>query len=442
MTQELPLLDRSLGPTPGATQFYRQLNAYYTANGGKAYNFGQGAEIDQPGGKIAAILAEPTATPTSPTYPVNGGSDAVREAMAAWVKRFFAINATKANTMVFGTQGRASLDTLFKMTAFEARQKNIAQPTLLIGNTHWPMLDQHARFLGLALQSYAMEQGNFPAVILDALKQDTAGKILAVYVNSPDNPTGIRRTAVEVKALMDGLETINASRNAANQPLVRIIFDTPYFMACEQRDVSASSLLDAGFDTVLDNDALLTPWFVDISFSKAYGFATPGLHTVVAHPKYFKAFADTVNTVYGNGLEIAFAEKVTRILAQENDAEALAHFAMLKEKYTQNKTILSQSFGDYIVAGDPNMTCLMALPQDFFGRQIQGQKVDKLYTINEMNDFLEYCGWEKGVVFVNNGGHLARIAMAMKPENFAKGVTLFREAFDEVYSAKKLSEAA
>ena len=440
MTTDIPKLDRSLGPTPGATQFYRQLNAYCTANGTKAYNFGQGAEIDQPGGTIAQILAEKTATPTSPTYPVNGGSDAVREAMAAWAKRMFAINATKANTLVFGSQGRASLDTLFKITAHEARLKNITEPAVLIGTTHWPMLDQHARMLGLSLRGYEMAQGNFPGVILDALAQDTTGKVLAVYVNSPDNPTGIQRKGVEVKALIDGLEKVNTARQATNQALVRIIFDTPYFMACEQRGNDAPSLLDAGFDNVLDNETLLTPWFVDISFSKAYGFATPGLHTVISHPNYAKGFADVVNTVYGNGLEIAFAEKVTRILAAENDSEALAHFAMLKTKYTVNKDTLAQSFGEYLVAGDPNMTCLMALPSDFFGRKVQGKVA--AYTINDMNDFLEYCGTEKHVVFVNNGGHLARIAMAMKPENFKEGVKLFREAFDEVYQAEKLSVAA
>jgi hypothetical protein len=442
MTTELPKLDRSLGPTPGATQFYRQLNAYCAANGKKAYNFGQGAEIDQPGGTIAGILAEKTATPTSPTYPVNGGSDAVREPMAGWVKRLFAIHATKTNTFVFGSQGRASLDTLFKMIAFEARQKNITQPSLLIGNTHWPMLDQHARFLGLNLQGYKMAQDNFPGVILEALQQDTDGKILAVYVNSPDNPTGIQRKAADVKALMDGLEKVNTARTTNNQALVRIIFDTPYFMACAQRGTDAPSLLDVGFDNVLDNDALLTPWFVDISFSKAYGFATPGLHTVITHLKYAKNFGDVVNTVYGNGLEIAFAEKVTRILAPENDKEAMAHFAMLKDKYTENKSILAESFGEYLVDGDPNMTCLMALPQDFFGRKVQGKTVNTIYSINDMNDFLEYCGWEKNVVFVNNGGHLARIAMAMKPENFTNGVKAFREAFDEVHQSEKLSEVA
>lgn len=442
MTTEIPNLDRTLGPTPGATQFYRQLNAYCTANGKKAYNFGQGAEIDQPGGTIANILAEPTATPTSPTYPVNGGSDALREAMAAWAKRLFAINAVKTNTFVFGSQGRASLDTLFKMTAFEARQKNVTTPSILIGNTHWPMLDQHARLLGLALQAYQMAQDNFPDVILDALAADKAGNILAVYVNSPDNPTGIQRKADEVKALMNGLEIINTTRKANNQPLVRIIFDIPYFMACEQRGTDAPSLLDAGFDNVLDNNEMLTPWFVDISFSKAYGFATPGLHTVIAHPAYAKNFGDVVNTVYGNGLELAFAEKVTRILAPQKDAEALAHFAMLKAKYTRNKETLAQSFSQYLVEGLPNMTCLMALPDDFFGRKVQGKAVNKVYSINDMNDFLEYCGWEKNVVFVNNGGTLARIAMAMKPENFIEGVKLFREAFDEVYQAEKLAAVA
>jgi len=304
------------------------------------------------------------------------------------------------------------------------------------------MLDQHARMLGLNLQGYTMAQDNFPGVITQALEQDKDGNILAVYVNSPDNPTGIQRKAAEIKALMDALEQINTTRNANNQPLVRIIFDTPYFMACEQRGSDAVSLLDAGFDNVLDNDALLTPWFVDISFSKAYGFATPGLHTVITHPKYAKNFGDVVNTVYGNGIEIAFAEKVIRILGAENDAEALAHFAMLKNKYTQNKATLAQSFEEYLVAGDPNMTCLMALPQDFFGRKVQGKVVNKIYSINDMNDFLEYCGWEKNVVFVNNGGVLARIAMAMKPENFVAGVKLFREAFDEVYQSEKVSAAA
>lgn len=438
MTSELPKLDRTLGPTPGATHFYRQLNVYCAANGNTAYNFGQGAEIDQPQGKIAEILAEKTATFTSPAYPMNGGSDAVREAVSAWVKRMFAVNATKTNSFVFGCQGRASLDTLFKMTAHEARQKNVANPTVLIGNTHWPMLDQHAKLLGLGLQAYEMKPDNFPAVILDALQQDTDNNIQAVYVNSPDNPTGIRRPASQIKALMDGLETVNIAREKNRQALVRIIFDTPYFMACEQRGTDAPSLLDAGYDNVLDNDALITPWFVDISFSKAYGFATPGLHTVITHPKYAKNFSDVVNTVYGNGLEIGFAEKVTRILAPENDAEALAHFGMLKEKYTKNKETLAQSFGEYIVQGDPNMTCLMELPQDFFGRKVQGKAVNTVYTINDMNDFLEYCGWEKNVVFVNNGGHLARIAMAMKPENFLKGVKAFREAFDAVYQAEKI----
>lgn len=438
----IPALDRSLGPTPGATLFYRQLNAYCAGHNLTAYNFGQGAEIDQPQGKIAAILSEKTATVTTPTYPVNGGPEALRDAMAAWVKRMFAISATKTNLFVFGSQGRASLDTSFKLMAYEARQKNISKPVLLLGDKHWPMLDQHMRYLGLGHVPYAMQEDNFPAVILDALAADTTGTIMGVYVNSPDNPTGIQRSAAQIKELMDGLEEYNAQRQKDGKPLVRVIFDTPYFMSCDQRDASSPSLLDAGYDGVLDDAAMLTPWFVDISFSKAYGFATPGFHAVIAHPAYAKNFADMVNTVYGNALDVSFGEKITRILAPENDAEALAHFAMLRDKYTQNKDTLAQHFGDYIMAGQPNMTCLLQLPDDFFGRSVAGNAVDKTYTINDMNDFLEYCGWEYNIVFVNNGGRLARIAMAMKPDRFAKGAVLFHEAFDTVYNADKISAAA
>ena len=438
----IPCLDRTLGPTPGATLFYRQLNAYCASRNLPAYNFGQGAEIDQPQGRIAAILAEPAATTTTPTYPVNGGSETVRQAMAAWVKRMFGIDATAANTFVFGTQGRASLDTVFKLMAYEARQKNVQKPALLLGDTHWPMLDQHMRFLGLEHVPYQMRSDNFPQAVLDALAADAEGRILGVYVNSPDNPTGIQRNAAQIKALMDGLENINKARKDSNRPLARMIFDTPYFMSCAQRDADAPSLLDTSFDGVLDNAGMLTPWYVDISFSKAYGFATPGLHTVIAHPAHAKSFADIVNTVYGNALEVSFADKVARILAPENDIEALAHFAMLRDKYTRNKETLAQYFGDYIVDGQPNMTCLMQLPEDFFGRAVKGKVVDQTYTINDMNDFLEYCGWEKNVVFVNNGGRLARIAMAMKPEKFAQGAALLREAFDTVYNAEKISDAA
>lgn len=421
MTAELPTLNRKLGPTPGATVFYREIAAHCKTLGKPSYNFGQGAETQQPGGNIAAILAEAVPTITSMTYPVKGGPKEWRGAIAAWVERFFAIHATAENTFMYGVQGRASLKSLFDMMAADARQRKIDSPAVLMADTHWPMLDNHIRKAGMVQKHYAMHTGNLAQVVRDALAADKNGKIFALYINSPDNPTGIRRTADEIRDTMAVLEEINKTRD----PKVAMIFDTPYFMSCDQRGANAPSWLDAGFDGVLDGD-LQTPWYVNISFSKAYGFATPGFHMMVVHPDYANTWEDEINETYGNAIEIGFAQKVTRIVAPENDAEALAHFAMLKDKYTLNRAALKKYFGDMVVEGDPNMTSLLELPGDFFERDTR---------IKDMNDFLEYAGQQKGVVFVNNGGTLARVAMAMKAEEFERGVQLLREAFDEIYKS-------
>lgn len=433
---EAPVYKPALGPTPAATTFYREIAVYAKENGFRAYNFGQGAEIDKPGGLIADIWAEPVGFTTSPAYPASvGGAPHVRAAAAGWMTRFLNVPATMDNTFVFATQGRASLDLCFRIFGREAFDLGAKESVVIMDETHWPMLDEQMRDHHLT-----------PDFDVHGLFKEKSNAVCK-YTNKPKNPDGTQATNSQMKYERDKLEDVNGHRqgladmgDAIGGRKVRWMVDSPYFMSCRQRLEPGKSYLDAGFDGVFSAN-MRTPWYINVSASKAYGLATPGVHIGVVHPAYAGNFSKFANRSYGNAMLPEFGDKFARVIAPENDELALLHFGDLRRKYKTNRDSLVTAFGDKVLPGKPNMTALMTLPKDDLCKRVTGSRTGQEYDIRKLSDFIQYCGVEKGVVFVDNGvddkgNVLARIAMASRPDDFRDGVREFAAAYEEVRTAK------
>jgi len=268
---------------------------------------------------------------------------------------------------------------------------------------------------------------------IDSFINGGSKDVAAVYFNFPHDPTGMHNTFDENKKIMDVME----AANTAGRNIVRID-DIPYFGGCDQREGSAQPYLQVGYKDVLTADSK-TLWAAVFRFSKAFGTANPGFTRMVTHPENAGEGSKRVTRSTGLAYVPEFFEHLAEILKEENDAEVRAHFAALNVKYKQNRKSLEEMFGDMVIDGDPGMTSLIAVPDEAFGRDVvcaDGQT----RTMADLNDIIEYLG-NMGVVTVNNGGNLLRLAQAVHAEKFVEGITRLKTALDTIQSSPKAKAA-
>lgn len=429
MKPNLSHLDPTLSPTEGAILHYGQL---CEEDPERHYFFcSQGAENQVVQGAISELMAVPFSTTVSPKYPLTGGPKDLRESAAGWISRFFAVPATFDNTACYFVPGRASLNLSFNMVASEAREKRMQIGTVLMGETHWPMIDGMLKSHGLRASLCANEKGSLGASMLDVLQQNP-DQIDALYIPPVENPTGAQWSKNDLTMIVDATESINKSRIARRIPPIMLILDMPYYMAYNQLSNDSGAYLDTGFEGLLNDKSMVTPWILIKSESKAYGFATPCTHTVVTHPSIFKRVNSAAHTWCAGAGDVAFKTKLTSLYSPAFDKYSLQHFAGLKEKYEQNRSALIDRFGNQVVAGDASMTSLLKLPQDMFdGKEVVGEYTSDTYKLTDLNVLVDYLGREAAVMTVNNGNDrngdfLLRVAQALEPQEFKQAMAIMQ----------------
>lgn len=410
-------LKRELSPTAAAVQFFNAIPS--------AINLGQGREVDDPEGKIGDLLKADLKT-SCKYNSAPGGEMALREAAAGWVERFMGIPATGATTFLIQQLGREGLGHAMKVAAL----KNDPGSLMILPDTRWPMVDEKMEDERLDAIEYKIQRAGM-AEEIDGLIQKNGKKISCVYFNFPHNPTGMHITREENQKVMDVLEAANASGNT----IVRID-DIPYFGGCDQQD--NAPYLKLGYDGVLKADSK-TPWAAIFSFSKAFGTANPGLTIMVVHPSLATEVSKRLTRTTGLAYVPQFFGHVAEILKPENDKEVLGHFAALNKKYKENRKALEAAMGNSVIEGDPGMTSLIEVPEELFGRTVTCSD-GQARTMNDLNDIIEFLGNE-GVITVNNGGRLLRLAQAAHPDQFVEGVNRLKAALDKIRNSP-MAEAA
>ncbi len=410
-------LKRELSPTAAAVQFFNAIPS--------AVNLGQGREVDDPEGKIGDLLKADLKT-SCKYNSAPGGEMALREAAAGWIERFMGIPATAATTFLIQQLGREGLGHALKVAALKKEPGSIA----ILPDTRWPMVDEKLEDERLGAAEYKVQRKGM-AEEIDTIIQKNGKKVSSLYLNFPHNPTGMHITADENKKIMGVLEAANASGNT----IVRID-DIPYFGGCNQN--AEAPYLQLGYDGVLSAESK-TPWAAIFSFSKAFGTANPGMTIIVVHPSIAAEVSKRLTRTTGLAYVPAFFDHFAEILKPENDKDVLAHFAALNKKYKINRKALEEAMGNMVLEGDPGMTSLVEVPEELFGRTVScadGQ--DR--TMNDLDDIIEFLGNE-GVITVNNGGRLLRLAQAAHPDQFVDGVNRLKAALDKIRNSP-MAEAA
>lgn len=411
-------LKRELSPTAAAVQFFNAIP--------DAVNLGQGREVDEPAGRLGALLKAELKS-SSKYNSAPGGEMAVREAAAAWMARFLGLPAQGANTFVIQQLGREGLAHAMKAAAL----KHEAGAKIIVPETRWPMVDEIAGDERMPMVEYKVVRDGLSEEIEKAI--GAGGDIAAAYFNYPHNPTGMHITAQENKKVMAALD----SANAAGKNILRID-DLPYFGGCPQNAGGKKPYLEVGYDGILDPEGK-TLWIAIMSFSKAFGCANPGMSVLVVHPAIAAELSKRLTRTTGLAYVPDYFDHVREIFGEDNDAAVLEHFAALNKKYIANRKALEDAFGDRVQDGDPGMTSLLKVPAELFGRAVTCADGD-VRTMADLNDIIEFLGNE-GVITVNNGADLLRLAQAAHPDKFAEGVARLKAAFDKILHSPAVAAA-
>jgi aspartate/methionine/tyrosine aminotransferase len=430
-TQNWIKLDRTMSPVQASVRLVREMRESGRTD---VTSLSIGAESQMPSTdtEIGRML---TATFTcSPDYnSLVGGAPHVRASIAGWIGRFIGLPATQSNTFLMQTNGRDLMNHAFHCAAFrhlEARKS----PAMLLPDTSWPMVNESARDAHLREIYYTLTRDNFAHNVFAAAEEIPSGDLAAIYTNSPHNPTGICTPAHEMAAMVKMLD----HHNDLTGDRVMHVIDNPYFSGCDQNE--QTPYMKSGYEGVIESDSV-TPWIAVISFSKAFGTAQPGLSAMVVHNDLASKVSARLSRNNGLSYAPAFFENAANIFNERNDKDARRHFAGLRDKYRANRASALEILSQYltIVEGDASMTCLFSVPDDLMGRNVNG------FTINDVNDLVEYMGNETGVVVVNNsvpGRNLIRIALRETPGVMRDALEKLRGGLENIMNAKTVTQPA
>ena len=232
----------------------------------------------------------------------------------------------------------------------------------------------------------------------------------------------------EIALITAKLDEINAGREEQNKTFH--IIDSPYFAGCPQKDSGAYL-----YNPYEGNLAYRgqTPWLMVLSFSKAFGVASPGISIVVTDESTQADFDKQLVSGVGISYSPEFLQAACHVMKPENDSHVLAHFDNLRAKYKRNHGIVSNSLEHYMADGDPNLTAVLEFANQMIGQDIQCTDGIKR-PVRNMNDLVEIFG-NAGVVSVNcstKDRNLVRLALSGKTETVQRGVNIISDTIQRL----------
>ena len=174
-----------LPPYPFAA--LRETRERIAAAGVEILDFGMGEPREQTPAFIREALA---ADPVAP-YPVTGGLPELREAIAAWALRRFAVSLDP-ETAIIPTLG--TKEAIFAMASVTGGD------LVAVPSPGYPVPERGALFAGRGVLELPLqaERGFLPD--LDAIDADTWARVGLLWLNYPNNPDGRDRHARALRA--------------------------------------------------------------------------------------------------------------------------------------------------------------------------------------------------------------------------------------------------
>ncbi|PKO84158.1 MAG: succinyldiaminopimelate transaminase [Betaproteobacteria bacterium HGW-Betaproteobacteria-11] len=154
-------------------------------------------------------------------YPTTQGSEALREAIAAWIKRRFAIPALDPASQVLPVNGSREALFAFAQTVIDRRR---ARPRVVCPNPFYQIYEGAALLAGAEPVFLNTVPENDFALDWDSLPATVWAEVQLVYVCSPANPTGKVLTQADWQALFE-LSDRHGFVIAADECYSEIYFD-------------------------------------------------------------------------------------------------------------------------------------------------------------------------------------------------------------------------
>jgi aspartate/methionine/tyrosine aminotransferase len=320
------------------------------------------------------------------------------------------------------SQGRDSLGHAISF-AQSLRGTQSSREEIVLPMLRWPMYDVMARIARLKIAEQRNPTGSDWGV---GWNRNTVAHV----TNTPENPRGTIYSNDFMARLAQYIDAHNHIALADNAKITHIL-DIPYFYAAPMK--SEGAVFDCGYEHVTKPDSE-TPWVAVISFSKALGFAQPGLTLVVVHPRYEKRFEEILLTRNGLAYSADQVAKVIEAFDRSKWIDHVRHFQRLQEKYGQNLPHIQEAFGCNVLQADPGMVALVDMTP-LRGARYQDSRFPegiKVETAVDVADIM--LGY--GVVAVPNpasdGRLYLRFANAASPDIHAEGIRRARQAYDAI----------
>jgi succinyldiaminopimelate transaminase len=188
--------------------------------GTEILDFGQGDPREPTDPLIQRALID--AIPATAGYPKAEGLPELREAIAAWVGRRFAVELDPA-CEVIPTLGSKEAIFSFAQIVVDA---HAGRDTVLVTEPGYPVAERGALFAGARVQRLPLREENGFLPDFDGLDDETLQRAAILWVNYPNNPTG----AVAPLAFFEETAALAAERGlvlASDEAYSELWFEQP-----------------------------------------------------------------------------------------------------------------------------------------------------------------------------------------------------------------------
>jgi succinyldiaminopimelate transaminase len=217
--------------TTGTYPFVKleQAKRRLAAQGVDLIDFGKGDPREPTDPMIRRALAE-SLTEIS-TYPLAEGLPELREAVAGWCKRRFAVEVDP-DTEIIPTYG--SKEAIF-LLAQVVVDRDGERPLVLTTQPGYPVPDRGALFAGAEVEQLPLQEAHGFLPDLDAVADETWERSAIVWLNYPNNPTG---AVAPLEFLLRAAELSRAHGFllACDEAYSELWFDSPPHSALEVRE--------------------------------------------------------------------------------------------------------------------------------------------------------------------------------------------------------------
>jgi succinyldiaminopimelate transaminase len=214
----------------GAYPFVKleQARRRLAAEGVELIDFGKGDPMEATDSAIRAALAD--ALEERMGYPLAEGLPELREAVAGWCKRRFGVDLDP-DTEIVPTYGSKEAIFLLAQVVVDRDSK---KRLVLTTEPGYPVPERGAAFAGAEVEQLPLLESNGFLPDLEAVDADTWSRTAVVWINYPNNPTGVV-APLDFLARLARLSSEHDFLIASDEAYTELWFDEPPHSALEVR---------------------------------------------------------------------------------------------------------------------------------------------------------------------------------------------------------------